>query len=301
MASRWQRSHHIEQLDPVQDHVEIARLLAGYEFPWDITRALEIALFRTFCVPSVSQLLDRTGEFQHRPQKRYDDTGLIVSEILKWGYDSEPGAAAIARMNHIHGHFPISNEDFRYVLSTFIYEPIRWIERFGWRSLSITEKQALFYFWQAVGDRMNIHEIPETYASFEQFNQAYEQQHFRYSDSNRRVGDATLSMLVGWFPKPLQPAVRPSVYVLLDDSMRRAFGYPTPPEELCWAIAQTLRFRGWMMRSLPPRTTPDFFVDSTLRSYPHGFTLADVGPPSMRSRLNAPPVPAPESEVDVGD
>jgi hypothetical protein len=301
MASRWQRSRYIEQLDPVHDHVEICQLLAGYEFPWDITRALEIALFRTFCVPSVSQLLDRTGEFHHRPQKRYDDTGLIVSEILKCGYDSEPGAAAIDRMNRIHGHFPISNEDFLYVLSTFIYEPIRWIERFGWRSLSTSEKQALFYFWKAVGDRMGIGNIPDDYGTFEQFNQAYEQQHFYYSDSNRRVGDATLSMLVGWFPQWLRPVVRPSVYAMLDDAMLKAFGFATPPDQVRRAIAQTLKIRGWVMGSLPPRTAPDFFVDSKLRSYPDGFTLADVGPPSMRSHLNAPPAHAPELDAEAED
>ena len=38
----------------------------GYEFSWDSVRALEIALYRTYCIPSISKLLDSTGEFyQH--------------------------------------------------------------------------------------------------------------------------------------------------------------------------------------------------------------------------------------------
>jgi hypothetical protein len=76
---RFERFQAIQQLDPIRDHCEICRQLTGYEFPWDITRALEIALFRTFCVPSIAILLDRTAEFHQRPQKRYDDTGVIVS------------------------------------------------------------------------------------------------------------------------------------------------------------------------------------------------------------------------------
>ena len=108
---RYQNLDPIQQLDPIQDHQEICRLMAGYEFPWDINRALEIALFRTFCVPSISALLDKTGEFHTRPQKRYDDTALIVAEILKWGYDSDRGREAIRRMNHMHGRFQISNPD----------------------------------------------------------------------------------------------------------------------------------------------------------------------------------------------
>src|SRR5207302_8457511 len=82
----------IQQLDPVADHQRIVFLSTCYEFPFDTTRALEFALFRTFCSPSISALLDRTGEFRFRAQKRYDDTDLLVSELLERGYDSERGA-----------------------------------------------------------------------------------------------------------------------------------------------------------------------------------------------------------------
>jgi hypothetical protein len=96
---RYDRLHCIEKLDPKRDHVEIYHLMAGYEFPWDMTRALEVALYRTYCVPSISALLDSTGEFYKRTQKRYDDTALIVAEISKWGYNSERGREALRRVN----------------------------------------------------------------------------------------------------------------------------------------------------------------------------------------------------------
>ncbi|MFD2421427.1 hypothetical protein [Amycolatopsis pigmentata] len=59
MGGYWLRR--IEQLDPVADHHEIYRISIGFEFPWDYNRALEFALFRTYCVPSISRLLDATG------------------------------------------------------------------------------------------------------------------------------------------------------------------------------------------------------------------------------------------------
>jgi hypothetical protein len=83
----------IQQLDPDKDHQRIVFLSSCYDFPFDTTRALEFALFRTFCVPSIAALLDRTGEFQKRPQKRYDDTDIIVSELMEWGYDSDRAGA----------------------------------------------------------------------------------------------------------------------------------------------------------------------------------------------------------------
>jgi len=94
----------ILQLDPQRDHQEIVSLTSSYyEFPFDVTRSLEFALFRTFAVPSVSALLDHTGEFQQRPQKRYDDTDLLLSALYEYGYDSERGRAALRRMNQQHG------------------------------------------------------------------------------------------------------------------------------------------------------------------------------------------------------
>ncbi|HEX6384896.1 MAG TPA: DUF2236 domain-containing protein, partial [Anaerolineae bacterium] len=68
----------IKQLDPVKDHQRISFLSACYEFPFDTTRSLELALFRTFAVAKGTPLLEGTGEFTRRPQKRYDDTVLIL-------------------------------------------------------------------------------------------------------------------------------------------------------------------------------------------------------------------------------
>ena len=97
--SRSRVLREIKELDPKTDHQRIVFLSTCFDFPFDTTRALEFALFRTFSVPSISSLLDRTGEFRFRSQKRYDDTDIIVSELLERGYDSETGARALARMN----------------------------------------------------------------------------------------------------------------------------------------------------------------------------------------------------------
>ena len=211
---RYDRLRKIEELDARADHVEIYHLMCGYEFPWDITRALEVALYRTYCVPSISALLDRTGEFYKRTQKRYDDTALIVAELSKWGYDSQRGREAIGRMNRAHGRFDISNDDFLYVLSTFIYEPIRWIDRFGWRALSSNEKVASYYFWREVGKRMGIKEIPDTYEKFRRFSADYERKNFRFAETNRRIGSATRDLFASWLPRIFAPLVRSGIYAI---------------------------------------------------------------------------------------
>ena len=58
----------ILELDPERDAQRIAYLDTVYEFPFDTTRSLEFALFRTFGSPAISSLLDATGEFAQRAQ-----------------------------------------------------------------------------------------------------------------------------------------------------------------------------------------------------------------------------------------
>lgn len=275
---RYDILHRIQQLDPAQDHCQIYYLMSGYEFPWDIQRSLELALMRTFCVPTISALLDKTGEFKRRPQKRYDDTGLLTTEIVKWGYESDRGIQAIERMNAIHGRFKISNEDFLYVLSTFIYEPIRWNARFGWRPMCEQERLASFYFWREVGKRMHIQDIPETYEEFERYNLNYERQYFCYSDTNRRTGEATCDLFLSWFPGILRAVIKPAIYAMLDDSILDAFGFPQAPKVVRSSIAFSLKLRGRILHLFPSRKQAEFFTDLPTRSYPNGYEISHLGP-----------------------
>lgn len=285
-SDRYATLRHIESLDPEADHQRICHLLAGYEFPWDLTRALEVALLRTFCVPSISRLLDKTGEFRHHAQKRYDDTGIVVSEVFKQGYDSPQGAAFVQRMNAIHGHYAIANDDFLYVLSTFIYEPIRWGDRFGWRPFCETEKLACYYFWRAIGDRMGLQAIPPSYAAFEQFNRDFEAHHFRPSPSNQRVANATRHLMLSWFPGPLRPLVNFGLPSLLDPPLLAALGWEPAPAWVQHTARMALTTRSRLLRRLPPRRQSDFFVDQPIRTYPQGYGLKDIGPDTLRDRLN---------------
>jgi hypothetical protein len=271
----------IQGLDPERDHQRIMHLSFGYEFPWDSTRALEVALYRTYCVPSISRLLDRTGEFYRHPQRRYDDTAILIAEMCEWGYEEGRGKEALERINWAHGHFKIANQDFLYVLSTFVYEPIRWIDRFGWRATSRNERLGYYCFWREVGRRMGIRDIPPSYEAFLDWSVAYEREHFRFTEANRRVGSATRDLFASWFPRLATPAVRYAVYAMLDDPMLAAFGFPRPLPLTRGLLGGALRLRGAVVRWLPPRGEPNFFTDRKNRTHPRGYRIGELGPPKL--------------------
>jgi ER-bound oxygenase mpaB/B'/Rubber oxygenase, catalytic domain len=270
----------IRALDPVADHSRIVYLDTCFEFPWDTTRSLELALFRTFAVPSIAELLDRTGEFGRAAQKRYDDTDLILSTIVEAGYDSEEGKRAIRQMNRIHGRFEIANEDFLYVLSSFVFEPIRWNARFGWRPLIETEKLATFEFWREIGRRMAIRDIPESYAELESYNEGYERERFRRTHATERVGRATRDMFLAWVPGLPKRFGAQAIYALMDEPLLDAFGFPRPPRALRAAVETSLRARARLVALLPPRRRPRLRTRRRTRTYGREWKLEGLGPPS---------------------
>lgn len=270
----------IEGLDPVIHHQDIVRISAGYEFPWDYQRALEFALFRTYCVPSISELLARTGEFEKRPQKRYDDTALLMAELVEHGYDSDRGRESLRNVNRMHGKYSIDNDDMLYVLSTFVYDPLDWIDRYGWRRLHPNERLASFYFYRQVGIRMGIKDIPASFQEFHRFKLEYERKMFRYSDDNKAIGTYTVELFKSWYPKPLRPGVEKVVFSLIDDQMASAFGFPRSSARLTAVAEGALRARSAFVRLLPKRrvsVSTGNVTNRTYPGYPLGYRPSDLG------------------------
>ncbi|MFD4294102.1 oxygenase MpaB family protein [Rhodococcus sp. NPDC058532] len=270
----------IETLDPVRDHQHIHRITAGFEFPWDYTRALEFALFRTYCVPSISELLKRTGEFETRPQKRYDDTSLLMAELLEHGYDSPRGKESLRVVNRMHGKYEISNDDMRYVLSTFVYEPLDWIERYGWRPLHPHERLAAFHFYREVGVRMGIRDIPDDFQEFHRFKAAYERLHFRNTPEVHAVGVYTRDLFCSWFPAAVRPAVSVGVTAMLDPMMLSAFGFRAAPSWMRPVADRALGVRAHALRYFPRRAESASARDPRNRTYPgypEGYRPSELG------------------------
>lgn len=277
----------IEQLDPVADNQEIHRLTAGFEFPWDYQRSLEFALFRTYCVPTVSALLRKTGEFEHRPQKRYDDTALLMAEMVEHGYDSPRGLESLRVVNRMHGKYDIDNDDMLYVLSTFVYDPIDWIDKYGWRRLHPNERLAAFHFYREVGKRMGIKSIPQSYQQFHAFKSEYERAQFRYTDDNHMIGTYTLNLFTSWYPSFTWPIVRRGVYALMDEQMSMAFGFPSGSPRVRAVLDRVLYARARAERFMLPRTASKASKDPRNRTYPGypvGYRPVDLGADNMCPR-----------------
>ena len=184
------------------------------------------------------------------------------------------------RINQMHGMYDISNDDMRYVLSTFVVVPMRWLDRFGWRRLTEAERTASATYYRRLGQHMAIRDLPETHEEFAALLDAYEAAHFAFDPGARAVADATLDLMTTFPPNSRAPraAVRRFSYALMDEPLLDAFRYPHPTRAERAVAAGALRARSRVVRRLPPRREPFFARHSpNIRSYPDGYDVRGLG------------------------
>jgi hypothetical protein len=267
-----------DSLHPETDFVEIYRNVVMHEFPWDMNQALSFALFRTYAVPGIGRLLDATGEFTGNVQKRYDDTALLLEPPTRLGFDHPESKAAIRRINAMHRAYDIPDHEFRYVLSTFVVVPKRWLDDYGKRPMTAHEVEASVHYYRSLGRHMNIKDVPETYAGFEDLMDSYEAEHFAYDAGARRVADSTLALMKTFYARPVRRPAGLFAQALMDQPLRDAFRYDAPPAVVQRASRAALKARGVALRAFPARRRPKQIEDiSWIRSYPDGYDVERLG------------------------
>jgi hypothetical protein len=242
---------------------------------------------RDYGVPTISDLLDRTGRFENDGQKRYDDTVLVAEEIARDGIDSPRARDTVRQLNQIHGHYGIPNHEFRYVLATTLVGPVRFINSYGYRRLVPQELAAMTEVTTRLGRLMGIKDLPATYAEYEELHDSYEAEHFAYHPANTRVAEASIRIVTAWYPRPVRPPMRRVMLAVLDESLLDALGLPRQPRWFVRLVQSGLRARGRLMRFLPPRKPGDWFTHDASRTYPFGYSLADLGPKDHSDELHA--------------
>jgi len=282
---RYDNLAEIRALDPYDDadRDRIVTLTGRYDFPWDFDQGTAIAFLRDYGIPSISRLLDRTRQFEDDGIKRYDDTLVFQEEAIDEGVDSPRAKAAVDRLNRIHGHYKIPNDEFQYVLATTIVGPVRWIRRYGWRPLDPVELVALARFTTRFGELMQITGLPETYEGYEALLDSYEAERFAFDPANKRVTEATIRVGRATAPWYLRLGFRRVSIALMDEPLRLALGMEAQPRWLVRAVDLGLRLRAKALRFFPPRRAP---YERHHPTYPHGYEMSQIGPAKMLDELN---------------
>lgn len=231
------------------DAFRIQQIIAELEFPFIYEKALQFALFRTYGIPSISKLLVRTAQLSSRDTapKRYVDTEILIKEFTGHAPTSARTLEAISRMNYIHSGYQksglISNDDLLYTLSLFATEPMRWIDRYEWRTLKDFEKCALGTFWKSLGDAMGIgyEELKSAQTGWTdglhwleeliEWAEEYEKRCMVPDINNKITAEETTALLLWSVPPVMKGIGKNLVSALMDDRLRTAMMYVSSPNQ----------------------------------------------------------------------
>ncbi|ORY79735.1 hypothetical protein BCR35DRAFT_304555 [Leucosporidium creatinivorum] len=239
----------------------------SFEMPFLMQKAFEFALFLTYGIESISEILESTREFLdlEKAGRRYTDTTLLIMSWVRYpivgpgsgapeGREGQPldprGAIAIARTRVLHSHYKITNDDMLYTLSTFILEPAKWAAAFDWRPFTPLEEMAFHVFFSETGRRLGITDIPEELQDLKDWAEAYEAANMLPSETCATVAAATTRLLLLSVPKRLIPFAEQVVATLLYDRLRESILVPAPPPLLRTLVHSTLHLRAFVIRHL---------------------------------------------------
>ncbi|MEU8009013.1 oxygenase MpaB family protein [Micromonospora parva] len=279
MRGRHDNLTRTRALDPQRDYLDIYQRMLRYEFPWDMKLGLNLAFNRSFSIPAIATVHTATGELTDRTQKRIDDTGLLMYEMVLNGFEQPRGRDALRRVNQIHRPYDIGNDDFRYVLGCLVVIPTRWLQAYGWRPPCCHERQATYLFYRELGRRMGITDIPASYDEFETWFDAHDAAHLQPNDDAAAIERATRTLMLNRLPRMLAPLGNALVSAMYDEPLRRATRVDTPAWSVRAGLHLALKTRSlfqWWFGA--PRATPLFADGIRARSYPDGYEISQLGP-----------------------
>ncbi|KIW38083.1 uncharacterized protein PV06_10052 [Exophiala oligosperma] len=268
-----------------QEAHDILSAVSDLEFPALFEKGLQFALFRTYGIPSISELLVKTTQLSTSKNvgKRYADTGVLLSDMYGADPDSERCHEGYARLNYLHGHYikqgKISNDDMLYTLSLFLNQPVEWVGRYEWRQFSDLEKCAMGVHHKSMGDGMAISFEPlpsystgwkdglHFYRELDEWAKEYEKKHMVPHKNNYDTAVQTRNLLINAYPSFMKGMMTKMVSAPLDDRLREAIMFEKAPPSYTKFLNNFMELRRFFLRYLAlPR--PKFMINQLLTKTP---------------------------------
>ncbi|OZF04824.1 oxygenase MpaB family protein [Rhodococcoides fascians] len=229
----------IRRLDPVDDADEIARLslVVLHGSPLLTYALFTVAFMKQVAVPTMARILHRrgTGDILQFPVDRNDDTLLFFGRLLDHGPTSPTGLAWIERLNDIHSHFPLRNDDSLYTLSTLALDPHRITSSQGFSPFSKSELEAQWRFWRSVAELQCLTGLPASRQQMQRWAADYERREYASTPEGR---DIARSLIAAFGERVLPPRLRRHAESIIS---------AVAPEEL--RTVHALPEPSWVMRS----------------------------------------------------
>lgn len=236
----------IAALDPVRDADEIARLsLVTLHGHVPLVYALfTVAFLKQVAVPTMARILYRrgTGDIVVETIRRNDDTIVFFGQLLDHGPGSPTGQEWIARLNQIHAHFPLRNDDSLYTLATLALDAESIPAQVGASLFSPAELDSHWAFWRAVAERQGVADIPSSREDLRAWAADYEQAEYAPSYDGQQIAAALVTAFgERCLPRPLRRWDEQVIAALCPPQLREVHGLRAPSIVVAGIVRTALR------------------------------------------------------------
>lgn len=194
---------------------------------WDFRLGTYLGLLRTMGIRDMVSRLYAGSLLATQTFTRLKRTREAIATLIIDGLSSERGREALSRIERAHRHVTASNDEYRYVLSVFFLEPMRFNQHHGRRRFSTADLDLLLAFWMEVGQRLNIRELLPSLAAWADFQREFEQVHQGPSPQGAALARASLYEVVRLvIPRGLQAVTRQVLLGTMEPRVREVLGLP---------------------------------------------------------------------------
>ncbi|MFD7131135.1 oxygenase MpaB family protein [Streptomyces sp. NPDC059894] len=289
---RYRRVREIETLDPETDHQRIVDL-----FRQDFGALIAIQMLTgnmiTFAAPTMSKVHEVAREVELDTEKRSIDTALLHGIVHKHGFGPGPSRDAAKKVNAMHRHYDIKQEDYLAVAADNTLTPTRLADKFGWRRVTPKEWEAL-RIQQSKEARLfgSHHPLPDTLAEVEEFYEKYMDEKVSYYPYNEQVAKKFIAWMPSIMPKGIGRVIVWLMVAQVDPRQLRACGIKLPGKLRKSLSDATMRLLGSRPMPDPKPGDPDPMEKLARKVYPHGWNIHSLGP-EKHGGLPAghPPIP----------
>ena len=251
--------------------------LFDLEFPFFFLKGIQLALFRTYTIPTISSLLVRTNLLSsaNTTSKRYAETELLFYEwtFREWG--SAQWLQAMARLRGVHTDYrkmgKIKEEDMLFTLAAMMTQPVYLIEAWEWRSLIDIELCAIGTLYRAIAEALDIDhahflQSPERASDLEpngyyngleffyalkQWQRAYELGAMVFTPDNKTLTKTSMDLFFCAVPTAAIKQFLTDVFAVIMDPLLRTAAGLSPPSRPAVALAvMVLQCRQFILRHL---------------------------------------------------
>ncbi len=272
---RWMRRE-LHRLDPEREAARICELSYTTRYPQQrFPYHLYYTLFfvRATAPPASAVAMDREGQglIYRRGNERANNTTADIFGWMHHGPDSEIGAASLARVKRIHDslapRWGMPNHVLLYTLCCDTLAPDRFMALIGGPRFDKHERAAQVAFWRAVGKRLGIEDVPETWEEMERHALAYEKsEHFVFSPYGRSAAKRFIDEFCErWFPVRLRWLGRTLVLALTEQRTLEVHGFKAPPRVLVRLIRAAIALQVHLAFHLLPDPPEEFNAGEMFR------------------------------------